>query len=149
MHLTLIVKHIRNTYNNGFRFIIGYEGNLFHETSKVEMKITDKVLEMFQYFNETIENMVGVRNAIQFIDIDKVVNEYEDEFYELLEHREVELLQNYEKGDRKLEKVALYYLNNLIYVFFYSVNSFLISDQNLAFLILQFTFYYSRIWPYS
>ena len=97
MHLTLIVKHIRNTYNNGFRFIIGYEGNLFHETSKVEMKITDKVLEMFQYFNETIENMVGVRNAIQFIDIDKVVNEYEDEFYELLEHREVELLQNYER----------------------------------------------------
>lgn len=73
LHLHFIAKQIREIYDYGFRFIIGYKGTLYQELYGWSDEVVKTTLNKLKDITKSIEKIAGIRNVVEFVDLSTLV----------------------------------------------------------------------------
>lgn len=68
IHLHLVAKGIREVYDYGFRFIIGYRGHTYQEFFGWSDEEVEECYNHLHFLKDAAEDITGVRNVIRFVD---------------------------------------------------------------------------------
>lgn len=78
LHLHLIAKQIREIYDYGFRFIIGYKGSLQKEFFGWSDKEVSETFVQLNKIKDAVEKISGIRNVVEFVDLMDLVEKEGD-----------------------------------------------------------------------
>lgn len=93
IHLNLISKKIREVYDYGFQFILGYKGDIYKTIGMWDEKVISDCFENIQILNKYAEKIVGVKNAIKIINTKELFNKEGSYMYKQIED-EIEKLKD-------------------------------------------------------
>jgi hypothetical protein len=93
IHLHSVAKGIREIYDYGFRFIIGYRGHIYKEFFNWKEKDVDKSYQQLLKLTKIAEKIVGIRNVVQLVDTKDLI-EAEGEDYQIRLELEKERIKN-------------------------------------------------------
>lgn len=99
MHLHLIAKGIREVYDYGFRFIIGYKGQIFKDFFNWSQHDVDKTYETLLEFKDIVENIVGIHNAVTIVRNEDLIEAQGKEFQVRYEEEISSVKEKYERKD--------------------------------------------------
>lgn len=80
IHLHLVAKGIREIYDYGFRFVIGYRGRVFQDFFGWTDNQVEKSLATLNELIGISEKIVGVRNVVKIVDSKELMIAEGDEF---------------------------------------------------------------------
>lgn len=99
IHLHLVAKGIRDVYDYGFRFIVGYRGHVYQEFFGWSDEEVEQCLDYLHVLKDVAEDITGVRNVVRFVDNAELIQAEGEEFKARFE-KEVETVKAfYEQGD--------------------------------------------------
>lgn len=99
IHLHSVAKGIREVYDYGFRFIIGYRGNVYKEFFNWNDEEVKACYEHLLSLTKVAEKIVGVRNVIRFVDTVELIEEEGDDFQQRLEEEIRKVETKFNEGD--------------------------------------------------
>lgn len=117
IHLNRIAKGIREVYDYGFQFIIGYKGFLYRKMGQWSKETVQRTFDILHELNTYAEKIVGIKNAVKIVDVKKLADDLGDDFYFILKNEMNFLEEEYLSGNveivEKLDKWKSKYQTSL------------------------------------
>lgn len=99
IHLHYVAKGIREVYDYGFRFIIGYRGHVYQDFFNWSKEDVQKCYKNLHRLRDVAEKIVGVRNVIRFVETDELIEQEGAYFKDRWEKETQHVQKKYEEKD--------------------------------------------------
>lgn len=99
IHLHSVAKGIREIYDYGFRFIIGYRGHVYKDFFGWKEEDVETSFQYLIKLTGIAEKIVGIRNVVQFVDNKDLVEAEGEDFQMRLTQEKRNIEEKYVNGD--------------------------------------------------